>query len=212
MIGQKINSWLVLDHGERSKNGRPQFKCQCKCGTIKLMQGYDIKRTNECKNCQNKAVVFIGQKYGKWSVIDEAPRYRNKYRMFKCQCECGEIANIISRDLISGKSTKCIFCKSVKHGYCNSPIHSTWSGMIQRCTNPNATAYESYGGRGITVYEKWYNFENFLRDMGDRPEGTELDRIDNNGNYEPNNCRWITHKENCQNRRPLTKRERKESN
>lgn len=86
------------------------------------------------------------------------------------------------------------------HGHCSegkvSPVYLSWGGMIARCTNPKATGYIYYGGRGIEVCERWFKFENFLKDMGDRPEGMTLDRFpDKNGNYEPGNCRWATMEE-----------------
>ena len=81
-----------------------------------------------------------------------------------------------------------------------TPLSKVWQAMLQRCSNPKATHYYRYGGRGIIVCERWLKFENFYKDMGDRPEGMTLDRINNNGNYEPLNCRWVTHKENCNNR------------
>lgn len=82
-----------------------------------------------------------------------------------------------------------------------SPIYRTWKGMLQRCYNPKSGSFKYYGGRGITVCERWEIFENFLEDMGARPADRSLDRINNDGNYEPGNCRWATQKEQVSNQR-----------
>jgi hypothetical protein len=99
----------------------------------------------------------------------------------------------------------------MKHGhkenYKTSPTYQSWSHMKTRCQNPNCLAYKYYGGRGITVCNAWQKFENFFADMGERPEGLTLDRRDNDGNYEPGNCKWSTKKEQQNNRRkskPIT--------
>jgi len=84
-----------------------------------------------------------------------------------------------------------------------SPTYKSWQMMKYRCQNPNCPAYKYYGGRGIAVCDRWMDFENFLADMGTRPPGKTLDRIDNDGNYEPCNCRWVTCKEQVQNRREI---------
>lgn len=94
-----------------------------------------------------------------------------------------------------------------RHGHTTgkfSPTYQSWCSMIQRCTNPNRESWPYYGGRGITVCPRWMSFDNFLEDMGERPPGLSLDRIDNDGNYEPGNCRWATPEEQHANRRAYT--------
>jgi len=91
----------------------------------------------------------------------------------------------------------------VTHGMRGSPEYIVWRGMRARCENPRATDFEHYGGRGIKVCERWQKFENFYADMGPRPPARTLDRINNDGNYEPGNCRWATLSEQRRGRRPL---------
>jgi hypothetical protein len=100
----------------------------------------------------------------------------------------------------------CVIKSKVKHGEARNgrqtPEYFVWSGMMRRCFYPQARGFHSYGGRGITVCERWLDYRNFIADMGRRPgTGMELDRLDTNGNYEPSNCRWVTQKENLRNKR-----------
>ncbi len=90
-----------------------------------------------------------------------------------------------------------------KHGLINTPTYRSWRSMKMRCLNPNATSYEDYGGSGIKIYQPWLEFENFLTDIGIRPEGKTLDRINSYGDYSPDNCRWSTPAEQQRNRRTL---------
>jgi hypothetical protein len=167
---------------------------------------------------------FSGQRFHRLLVIklDFIDDKRNA--RWLCQCDCGNTKTIRGYQLSSGKTKSCgclsthrcsILGKhSLKHGHYkdrkSSKLARVWLGIRQRCYNTRNSHYYQYGGRGISVCDRWrYSFESFLEDVKEpSDENMQFDRIDNNGNYEPNNCRWITAKENMNNRDVSYKKER----
>lgn len=152
------------------------------------------------------AADLTGKKFGKWTVMKRAGRSKQG-ALWECLCECGNINKVRGTYLHNGESKSCGCCRAEsarKHGHNTtkgkSKTYSSWESMIQRCTNPNNKHFNRYGGRGITICESWRDFPNFLADMGERPDGLSLDRINNNRGYSPDNCRWATDSQQNNNR------------
>lgn len=160
----------------------------------------------------------VGHRYGRLLVVEPAesavePSGRNRARWL-CQCDCGNVKIIRGTDLQSGRTVSCgcylhevLIETKTTHGEgarnTRTPEYRVWAGMIRRCTCENDKFFDCYGARGIAVCDRWRtSYENFLSDMGRRPSRRHsLDRIDNDGDYEPTNCRWATPKQQCRNQR-----------
>lgn len=148
---------------------------------------------------------MIGKKFGTRTIISDAgTRGKRKVKIYVAKCDCGFQ---VIRCLQTLKKSNCQSCHSkrinTRHGLSKMPIYRVWMGMKTRCFNKKDDGYIWYGARGITVCERWMKFENFFEDMGHKPEGLSIDRIDVNKGYYKENCRWANPQQQTENRRPI---------
>ncbi len=153
---------------------------------------------------------ITGQKFSRLTAIRFTGESKSSGRVWECVCDCGNTVEVPIGKLNSGHTKSCgcqkiesTIKRSTKHGYAKrghqNKAWSIWAGMRKRCFNPKSVGYDNYGGRGITICERWEKFENFIEDMGECPEDYSIERIDVNKGYEPNNCKWIPLNEQSKN-------------
>ena len=223
MVGLTFGMLTVVERAG-SKGRKSLWLCRCACGSATTAEAYDLTsgRKKSC-GCRKNAAPrpaknirdMTGLRFGKWTVVERAG-YKHGDVAWLCRCECGTERTHAGQNLRRGRTNSCGCAQQqprVVHGHARKGVVSstyvTWQAMVKRCEYPGRWNFKYWGGRGVTVCERWRRgdgkrsgFELFYADMGPKPFGLSLDRIDNDLGYGPSNGRWTTRIGQARNRRP----------
>lgn len=210
LTGKKINMLTVIGPGGKNKWNIKQWECKCDCGNIAYYITGHLVNKNPVKSCgclkhkpSATRIDLKGKKFGRLKVISlSEEKSTTNGIIWKCKCDCENFVFVSTRDLRSGNTKSCGCFRTDKlttHGLSGHPLIDTLKGMIRRCYNKNFKYYKNYGGRGIKVCKEWKNdkksFYNWAIKNGWK-KGLTIDRIDNDGDYCPENCKFISKRKN----------------
>ena len=235
-IGKKFGLLTVIGQSPKTNPYSNRFDFQCDCGNIisecpgRVLYGHKkscgkCRKRNTSYELEQRITNSIGMKFGKLTIIGVSHKNGSGKNYAKCKCECGNIIDVLPNSLFNNESKSCGCSKlnnpmlannkstssgNYKDGRTKHLLYGTWKQMINRCENPKSKHYDRYGGRGIKVCDEWHDFWSFVKwsdSIGGKPNGYTLDRIDNDGNYCPENCRladWGTQMSNKSSNRYIT--------
>lgn len=219
MLGKQFGKLTVLSFVGRREDGRHIWQCRCECGETVIARTDGITNPKAaCRECKRKAgpgalkarTFLLGRVFGRLTVVEHAGFDKYHFSLWKCKCDCGNEKITRSAHLITGAALSCGCYQrdkagqnSITHGLHKHPLYLVWSVMKDRCFNERNPSYYRYGGRGITVCSEWVSdfvsFYNWATSHGYQA-GLTIERKDNDGNYEPDNCTWATRTEQNQNK------------
>ncbi len=210
LSGQKFGRLTAIS--PNGKQGKAvMWLCRCECGNDATVRGGNLtSKTNPTVSC-GCALGYedlTGRRFGRWEVIERNGSNRTRNSAWSCSCDCGNSGTVSADNLRGGQSKSCGCLIGERHGMAQTPEYRAWVAMIQRCHNPKMPNFKDYGGRGIVVCDEWRgSFTAFYEHIGPKPSSDlSIDRIENNGNYEPGNVRWATRLQQNNNTRKTAKR------